>query len=129
VVVQSMRRRVRRVRKNPIDQTHRAASLACDRRERQPRLGIARPITTGTSGFMIPPLLARDGRDRVAEIFHVIETNRSDHAQDRRHDVGGIQPPAKSGLDHGDIDVLLREVEEHHRDGELKKRERHAARS
>ena len=42
VVVQSMRRRVRRVRKIAIDQTHRAAALASDRRQRQPRLGIAR---------------------------------------------------------------------------------------
>ena len=54
----------------------------------------------------------------------MIETDRRDHAQQRVHDVGRIEPPAQARFDHRDIDLGLGEVEEHQRDGEFKERQR-----
>ena len=60
----------------------------------------------------------------MAEIFHVIETDRRDYAQNRRHHIGRIEPPAEPRLDHRALDARLGEVQEHHRHRELEKRER-----
>src|SRR5579862_5056801 len=126
VVIQSMRRRVRVVRKIAINQADRASALRSYRGQRETRFVVGRANHDRHVVLDDAALFARDSRDRIAEIFHVIETDRRNHAQNRRHYVGRIKPPAKARLDDRYIDVLFGEVQEHHRDGELEKRERKA---
>ena len=50
----------------------------------------------GNSGAHDAGFLARDARERVAEIIAVIERDAADQTCARlRHDIGGVQPPAE----------------------------------
>src|SRR5581483_7320482 len=102
---------------------HRAAALGRYRDERRARFVVAGSDHHRNFWLEDSALFRRDRGNRIAEIFHVIEADWSNHAQNRRHYIGRVQPAAEPGLDHGNIDAFLREIEEHHRDGEFEEGE------
>ena len=56
------------------------------------------------SRFDDPCLFSRDLRDRVAQIFYMIQTDRGDHTDQRiPYRVGGIQSSSQSGFQHNII--------------------------
>ena len=49
-------------------------------------------------------LLAGDLRDRITEVGHVVHGDAGDDGDGGVDHVGGVEPPPKPDLDHGDID-------------------------
>src|SRR6266446_9452312 len=124
VIVKTMQWRMRPIRKIAIDQPRRAMPIRRNRGQRQPRLGIARANNYRHLILDYPALLSGNRRDRVPEILHMIESDRRDHAQNRRDHVGRIEPSPESGFDYRDIDTSIGEIRKHHRNRELEERRR-----
>ena len=64
-------------------------------------------------------LLARDLRDGVAEIIHVVHADGCDHGDGRVDDVGGVPASAKADFDDGHIDRSVGEGGEGHSGDQL----------
>ena len=69
-------------------------------------------------------LLAGDGRVGRSEVFLVVEADRRDHADFRRADIGGVEPTAESGLEHGHVDAARGELDERRRRDQFEERRR-----
>ena len=59
-----------------------------------------------------PGLLARDPRQRGPQVVGVLQGDLGDDAGERRDDVRGVEAPAQTDLDHGDVHTPGREVRE-----------------
>ena len=64
-------------------------------------------------------LFGRDQFDAVAEHVAMIEPDRRDRRHLRLHHVGGVKPSAEAHLDHGQIDLAPRELQDSHGGHEL----------
>ena len=108
VIVEAMGRCMRAIGEFAVEHKGCALPLHCNRSQGKTGLGIARTDYYRRLRLDDAALFRRDRRNRIAEILHVIEADRSDDAQKRMHYVGGIEAPAESGLDDGDIDIFIR---------------------
>ena len=75
----------------------------------------------GDAGFDNAGLLAGDQRQRIAQQVLVVVADVGDDAQQRRDDVGAVQPAAQPDFDDGDVHALAGKVVEGHGDAELEK--------
>ncbi len=66
-----------------------------------------------------PGLFAGDGGDRVAQVVAVLQGNIRDDAGHGRKHVGGVQPSAHAGFDHGPVHRAVAEGVEGHGRGEF----------
>ena len=73
--------------------------------------------------FDDPRLLRGDLLERVAQQGRVFQPDVGDDAQDRHDDVRGVEPSPEPRLDHGHLDIALREVIEGHRGGHFEERQ------
>ena len=67
-------------------------------------------------------LLSGDLSQGIAQELGMVEADIGDNAEQRRDDVGTIQPTAQPYLDHGNIHGLLLEILKGHRRGQFKER-------
>src|SRR5690606_39906341 len=65
------------------------------------------------------PLLRRDRVEGVAQDGGVVVADRGDDGDGRGDDVGGVESPAESDLDHADLNTSPSEGEEGERGGDL----------
>ena len=71
------------------------------------------PTTAGTPGLRMPAFSTAIGAQRVAEMLHMIERDRRQHAQLRAVDhVGRIEPAAEADLEQHHVGRRAREGEE-----------------
>ena len=95
-------------RRRPARSTN-AAARACRTATISGRVS---PMTKGTPGFAIPAFSPAMSLERVAQVLHVVELDLGDGADQRRHHVGAVEPPAEAHLDHRDLDAARGEVGE-----------------
>ncbi|OLC47062.1 MAG: hypothetical protein AUH68_01760 [Gemmatimonadetes bacterium 13_1_40CM_4_69_5] len=66
-----------------------------------------RDVRLGDPGF-----LSRDPGECRPQVVGVLQRDLRHHAGERRDDVGRVQPPAQTDLDHGDVHTPRRQVRE-----------------
>jgi hypothetical protein len=76
------------------------------------RLRVLQPDQGRTAGPERARLFPRDGRERLPQIFAVLQTDGGDQRQLRLADVRGVQPASHSDLHDGEVDLALGEPEE-----------------
>jgi hypothetical protein len=83
-----------------LDEAQPRAALKCDVPDERRR--VIEPCgaeTTGTPGLMMPAFSAAISYNRLAQPLLVVEIDRRKNGNERRDDIGGIEPATESGLE------------------------------
>src|SRR5260370_37036837 len=126
MVVEAMGRRMRVIGKLAADHKRRTLALRRNRSQGETCLRVAGADYHRHPWFDDAALFRRDGRDGVAQPFHVVEADRGYYAEQRPQDVSRIEPSAQTGFNHRDVNCGLGKIEKHQGDGDFKKGESQA---